>query len=86
MRFPREKPGVEDVEKRNLVKLISKTCVAEFILPDSGLRRFRNLAFRLKNKTRVTGPGVMREMVAEVMKLKVEGSGVLNMKQMDEIF
>ncbi|PWA92190.1 hypothetical protein CTI12_AA082190 [Artemisia annua] len=82
--FPREKPGVEDGEKRNLVKLISKTCVAEFILPDSGLRRFRNLAFRLKNKMRVTGAGVMREMVAEVMKLKVEGSGVLNMKQMDE--
>ncbi|PWA95559.1 CRM family member 3A [Artemisia annua] len=94
VRFPWEKPGVEDGEKRNSVKLKSKTCVAELTLPESELRRLRNLAFRLKNKMRVTGAGVTREMVAgikdkwksaEVVKLKVEGSGALNMKRMHEI-
>ncbi|GJZ00399.1 reverse transcriptase domain-containing protein [Tanacetum coccineum] len=94
VRFPWEKPGVEDGEKRNSVKLKSKPCVAELTLPESELRRLRNLAFRLKNKTRITGAGVTREMVAgikdkwksaEVVKLKVEGSGALNMKRMHEI-
>nr|GEW94377.1 CRM-domain containing factor CFM3A, chloroplastic/mitochondrial-like [Tanacetum cinerariifolium] len=94
VRFPWEKPGVEDGEKRNSVKLKSKTCVAELTLPESELRRLRNLAFRLKNKMRITGAGVTREMVAgikdkwksaEVVKLKVEGSGALNMKRMHEI-
>ncbi|XP_071686089.1 CRM-domain containing factor CFM3A, chloroplastic/mitochondrial-like [Rutidosis leptorrhynchoides] len=94
VKFPWEKPSPEDDEKRNSVKLKSKTCVAELTLPESELRRLRNLAFRLKNKTRITGAGVTREMVAlikdkwksaEIVKLKVEGSGALNMRRMHEI-
>ncbi|KAK9068195.1 hypothetical protein SSX86_012306 [Deinandra increscens subsp. villosa] len=93
VRFPWEKPPPED-ENRNSVRQKSKTCVAELTLPESELRRLRNLAYRLKNKTRITGAGVTREMVAlikdkwksaEVVKLKVEGSGALNMKRMHEI-
>nr|XP_043629533.1 CRM-domain containing factor CFM3A, chloroplastic/mitochondrial-like [Erigeron canadensis] len=94
VRFPWEKPSPDDDEKRNSVKLKSKTCVAELTLPESELRRLRNLAFRLKNKMRITGAGVTREMVAlikdkwksaEVVKLKVEGSGALNMRRTHEI-
>ncbi|KAI3793450.1 hypothetical protein L1987_36069 [Smallanthus sonchifolius] len=93
VRFPWEKPSPED-ENRYSVKQKSKTCVAELTLPEAELRRLRNLAFRLKNKTRITGAGVTREMVAlikdkwksaEVVKLKVEGSGALNMRRMHEI-
>ncbi|KAL9992500.1 putative RNA-binding, CRM domain, CRM-domain containing factor CFM3, YhbY-like superfamily [Helianthus debilis subsp. tardiflorus] len=93
VRFPWEKPSPED-ESRNSVKLKSKTCVAELTLPEAELRRLRNLAYRLKNKTRITGAGVTREMVAlikdkwksaEVVKLKVEGAGALNMRRMHEI-
>ncbi|KAI3693113.1 hypothetical protein L6452_32943 [Arctium lappa] len=94
VRFPWEKPSPEDEENRNSVRQKSKTCVAELTLPEAELRRLRNLAFRLKNKTRITGAGVTREMVAlikdkwksaEVVKLKIEGSGALNMKRMHEI-
>ncbi|KAJ9556803.1 hypothetical protein OSB04_011417 [Centaurea solstitialis] len=94
VRFPWEKPSPEDVENRNSVRIKSKTCVAELTLPEAELRRLRNLAFRLKNKTRITGAGVTREMVglikdkwksAEVVKLKIEGSGALNMRRMHEI-
>ncbi|KAL8210286.1 hypothetical protein R6Q57_007018 [Mikania cordata] len=93
VRFPWEKPSPED-ESRNSVKQKSKTCVAELTLPEAELRRLRNLAFKLKNKTRITGAGVTREMVdlikdmwksAEVVKLKIEGSGALNMRRMHEI-
>nr|GEW27999.1 CRM family member 3A [Tanacetum cinerariifolium] len=66
VRFPWEKPRVEDGKKRNLVKFKSKTYVAEFILPELGLTRMRNLAFRLRNKIRVTGACVTREMVAGI--------------------
>ncbi|KAK1418831.1 hypothetical protein QVD17_27978 [Tagetes erecta] len=93
VRFPWEKPDPDD-ESRNSVKLKSKTCVAELTLPQAELRRLRNLAFRLKNKTRIKGAGVTRELVAlikdkwksaEVVKLKVEGDGALNMRRMHEI-
>ncbi|XP_024961206.1 CRM-domain containing factor CFM3A, chloroplastic/mitochondrial-like [Cynara cardunculus var. scolymus] len=94
VRFPWEKPSPEDEENRNSVRQKSKTCVAELTLPEAELRRLRNLAYRLKNKTRITGAGVTREMVAlikdkwksaEVVKLKIEGSGALNMRRMHEI-
>lgn len=93
VRFPWEKPS-EDDANRNSVRQKSKTCVAELTIPESELRRLRNLAFKLKNKTRITGAGVTREMVAlikdkwksaEVVKLKIEGSGALNMRRMHEI-
>ncbi|KAL4567340.1 hypothetical protein LXL04_022923 [Taraxacum kok-saghyz] len=94
VRFPWEKPSPEDDANRNSVRQKSKTCVAELTIPESELRRLRNLAFRLKNKTRITGAGVTRELVglikdkwksAEVVKLKIEGSGALNMRRMHEI-
>ncbi|XP_076957356.1 CRM-domain containing factor CFM3A, chloroplastic/mitochondrial-like [Bidens hawaiensis] len=93
VRFPWEKPSPED-ESRNSVKIKSKTCVAELTLPEAELRRLRNAAYRLKNKIRVKGAGVTREIVAsikdkwkstEVVKLKFEGAGALNMKRMHEI-
>ncbi|KAI3504209.1 hypothetical protein L1887_32754 [Cichorium endivia] len=94
VRFPWEKPSPEDDEKRNSVRQKSKTCVAELTIPEAELRRLRNLAFKMKNKTRITGAGVTREMVAlikdkwksaEIVKLKIEGSGALNMRRMHEI-
>ncbi|XP_076947013.1 CRM-domain containing factor CFM3A, chloroplastic/mitochondrial-like [Bidens hawaiensis] len=93
VRFPWEKPSPGD-ESRNSVRIKSKTCVAELTLPETELRRLRNAAYRLKNKIRVKGAGVTREIVAlikdkwkstEVVKLKFEGAGALNMKRMHEI-
>nr|GEZ43042.1 hypothetical protein [Tanacetum cinerariifolium] len=74
VRFLWEKTGVKDGKNTNLIEMTSKMCVSEFILTDSGLRRFRYL----KGKWSLES--------AEVMKLKVKGSGALNMKRTDKIF
>nr|GEW22246.1 RNA-directed DNA polymerase, eukaryota [Tanacetum cinerariifolium] len=74
VRFQWEKTGVEDGEKTNSMEMTSKTCVSRFILTDSRLRRFRYLKGKWSLKS------------AEVMKLKVKGSGAQNMKRTDKIF
>ncbi|CAK9167943.1 unnamed protein product [Ilex paraguariensis] len=94
IRFPWEKPVVKDEEKRNSVRQKSRTSVAELTLPESELRRLRNLALQTKHKTRVSGAGVTKEVVdmvhekwksSEVVRLKIEGAPALNMKRMHEI-
>ncbi|XP_057475796.1 CRM-domain containing factor CFM3A, chloroplastic/mitochondrial [Actinidia eriantha] len=93
-RFPWEKPVDKEAEKRDSVRQKSRTSLAELTLPESELRRLRNLALRTKNKTRIGGAGVTREMVelihhkwksSEIVRLKIEGAPALNMKRMHEI-
>ena len=93
VRFPWEKLMPSD-ERGSLVRQKSKTSLAELTLPDSELRRLRNLAMRTKNKTRIGGAGVTQLVVdsirdkwksVEVVRLKIEGPPALNMKRMHEI-
>lgn len=93
VRFPWEKPMPDD-ERRDSVRQKSKTSLAELTLPDSELRRLRNLAIRTKNKTRIGGAGVTQLVVdsirdkwksAEVVRLKIEGPPALNMKRVHEV-
>lgn len=93
VRFPWEKPSPEEEERRNSVRLKSRTSVAEMTIPQRELRRLRVLALRTKNKTKIGGAGVTQEMVkiirdkwksSEIVKLKIEGAPALNMKQMHE--
>lgn len=94
VRFPWEKPVDKEEEKRNSVRQKSRTCLAELTLPESELRRLKNLALRLKNKTRIGGAGVTQAIVdlihekwksSEVVRLKIEGAPALNMKRMHDI-
>lgn len=93
VRFPWEKPMPDD-ERRDSVRQKSKTSLAELTLPDSELRRLRNLAMRTKNKTRIGGAGVTQLVVdsirdkwksVEVVRLKIEGPPALNMKRVHEV-
>ncbi|KAK3009176.1 hypothetical protein RJ639_013516 [Escallonia herrerae] len=94
VRFPWEKPSPEEEGRSNSVRQKSRTSVAELTLPESELRRLRNLALRTKNKTRIGGGGVTQAVVdmirekwkaTEVVRLKIEGAPALNMKRMHEI-
>lgn len=67
--------------------------LAELTLPQSELSRLRNLALKVKNKTRVGGAGVTKEVVeairekwksSEVVRLKIEGPPALNMRRVHE--
>lgn len=94
VRFPWEKPK-EKVEKEGgSMRRRSKTSLAELTLPESELRRLRNLTFQKKHKTRIGGAGVTQEVVdmiherwktSEIVRLKIEGAPALNMKRMHEI-
>lgn len=88
--FPWEKPKVED----GSVRIKSKTSLAELTLPESELRRLRNLTMRTKNRTKVGGGGVTQAVVekihekwktSEIVRLKCEGAAALNMKRIHEI-
>ena len=68
--------------------------MAELTLPESELRRLRNLTFQKKHKTRIGGAGVTHAVVdmiherwkeSEIVRLKIEGPPALNMKRMHEI-
>ncbi|XAR57346.1 hypothetical protein NMG60_11025460 [Bertholletia excelsa] len=94
VRFPWEKPIAKEEEKRNSVRQKSRTSLAELTLPQSELRRLKNLSLRIKNKTRIGGGGVTQAVVdsihekwrsSEVVRLKIEGAPALNMKRMHEI-
>ncbi|CAA2999929.1 CRM-domain containing factor CFM3A, chloroplastic mitochondrial isoform X1 [Olea europaea subsp. europaea] len=93
VRFPWEKNVVEDEEKRSSDRRKVRS-LAELTLPESELRRLKNLALRIKNKTRISGAGVTQQVVetirekwktSEVVRLKIEGAPALNMKRMHEI-
>lgn len=95
VRFPWEKPSVKkDAEERSLARTKSRTSLAELTLPESELRRLRNLSVRTKNKTKIGGGGVTQAVVemirekwkmSEIVRLKIEGAPALNMKRMHEI-
>ncbi|KAI3469690.1 hypothetical protein Pfo_026353 [Paulownia fortunei] len=92
VRFPWEKNATNE-QKRSLDSRKSRS-LAELTLPESELRRLRNLALRVKNKTRIGGAGVTQQVVdtihekwktSEVVRLKIEGAPALNMRRMHEI-
>ncbi|RDX74907.1 CRM-domain containing factor CFM3A, chloroplastic/mitochondrial, partial [Mucuna pruriens] len=94
VRFPWEKPVVEELEERKSVRKNSKTSLAELTLPESELKRLLKLTFEKKHKTRVGRSGVTQAVVdkihdrwktAEIVRLKFEGEAALNMKRMHEI-
>ncbi|XWS13774.1 hypothetical protein CRYUN_Cryun36dG0067100 [Craigia yunnanensis] len=95
VRFPWEKRKEEEEEQgRRTARKDSKTSLAELTLPESELRRLKNLTFRTKSKMRIKGSGVTQEVVdtihekwktMEIVRLKVEGAPALNMKRMHEI-
>ncbi|XVE81755.1 hypothetical protein DITRI_Ditri15bG0091000 [Diplodiscus trichospermus] len=93
VRFPWEKRKEEE-EGRWTARNDSKSSLAELTLPESELRRLRNLTFRTKSKMRIKGAGVTQEVVdtihekwktMEIVRLKIEGAPALNMKRMHEI-
>lgn len=94
--FPWEKrkKNEDKEEGKSAARRDSKTSLAELTLPESELRRLRNLTFRTKSKMRIKGSGVTHEVVdtihekwktEEIVRLKVEGAPALNMKRMHEI-
>ncbi|XP_058086314.1 CRM-domain containing factor CFM3A, chloroplastic/mitochondrial [Magnolia sinica] len=96
VRFPWEKAREkeEEAERNSIRNQRSKTSLAELTLPESELRRLRNLAVRTKSRTKIGGGGVNQAIVeaihekwktAEVVRLKCEGASALNMKRMHEI-
>ncbi|KAK8973282.1 hypothetical protein V6N11_034380 [Hibiscus sabdariffa] len=94
VRFPWEKKKEEQEEGKWTARRDVKTSVAELTLPESELRRLKNLTFRTKSKMRIKGSGVTQEVVdtihekwktTEIVRLKIEGAPALNMKRMHEI-
>lgn len=92
--FPWEKRKEEQEEGKWTARVDNKASLAELTLPESELRRLRNLTFRTKSKMRIKGAGVTQEVVdtihekwktMEIVRLKVEGAPALNMKRMHEI-
>ncbi|KAK5810522.1 Chloroplastic group IIA intron splicing facilitator CRS1, chloroplastic [Gossypium arboreum] len=92
--FPWEKRKEEQEEGKWTARGDNKASLAELTLPESELRRLRNLTFRTKSKMRIKGAGVTQEVVdtihekwktMEIVRLKVEGAPALNMKRMHEI-
>ncbi|GKU85835.1 hypothetical protein SLEP1_g452 [Rubroshorea leprosula] len=94
VKFPWEKRKEDEAEEKWTVRMKSKTSLAELTLPESELRRLRNLTFRTTSKTRIKGAGVTQEIVdaihekwktSEIVRLKIEGTPALNMRRMHEI-
>ncbi|KAL5988967.1 Chloroplastic group IIA intron splicing facilitator CRS1 [Asimina triloba] len=95
VRFPWEKKKEEQMGgELTRKRLRSKTAMAELTLPESELRRLRNLAIRMKSRTKIGGMGVTQAVVddihekwksTEVVRLKFEGASALNMRRTHEI-
>ncbi|KAL2325114.1 hypothetical protein Fmac_024172 [Flemingia macrophylla] len=94
VRFPWEKPVVEELEERKSERGKSRTSLAELTLPESELKRLLRLTFEKKHKTRIGRSGVTQAVVdkiherwktSEIVRLKFEGEAALNMKRMHEI-
>ncbi|KAK4258098.1 hypothetical protein QN277_007594 [Acacia crassicarpa] len=92
--FPWEKRKEKREDPRISERSRSKTSLAEMTLPESELRRLRNLTFQKKHKTRIGGGGVTQAVVdtiherwktSEIVRLKFEGASALNMRRMHEI-
>ncbi|XP_015887836.3 CRM-domain containing factor CFM3A, chloroplastic/mitochondrial [Ziziphus jujuba] len=94
VRFPWEKPKRKEEKEDGSMRRKARSSLAELTLPESELRRLRNLTFQKKHKTRIGGAGVTREVVemiherwktSEIVRLKIDGPPALNMKRMHEI-
>lgn len=93
--FPWEKRKEKGEDSRgSSQRSRSKTSLAEMTLPESELRRLRNLTFQKKHKTRIGGGGVTQAVVdmiherwktSEIVRLKFEGASAFNMRRMHEI-
>ncbi|XP_044499992.1 CRM-domain containing factor CFM3A, chloroplastic/mitochondrial-like isoform X2 [Mangifera indica] len=95
VRFTQEKAKekVED-EKLSVRRKSRRTSVAELTIPESELRRLRNLTFQTKSETKIAGAGVTQSIVdviheewrtSEIVRLKIEGVPALNTERMHEI-
>ncbi|CAG7876603.1 hypothetical protein BRARA_E01957 [Brassica rapa] len=94
--FPWEKISAEkrkELESEWTAKKESRYSLAEMTLPESELRRLRNLTFRTASKMKIRGAGVTQVVVdavqekwksAEIVRLKIEGASALNMTKMHE--
>ncbi|CAF2099124.1 BnaA05g16660D [Brassica napus] len=94
--FPWEKISAEkrkELESEWSAKKESRYSLAEMTLPESELRRLRNLTFRTTSKMKIRGAGVTQVVVdavkekwksAEIVRLKIEGASALNMRKMHE--
>ncbi|KAL1192709.1 CRM-domain containing factor CFM3A, chloroplastic/mitochondrial [Cardamine amara subsp. amara] len=97
VRFPWEKISAkekEELEAEWTAKKENRYSLAEMTLPESELRRLRNLTFRIPSKMRIRGAGVTQVAVdsikekwksSEIVRLKIEGASALNMRKMHEI-
>ncbi|KAG7583031.1 RNA-binding CRM domain [Arabidopsis suecica] len=95
--FPWEKMSAKEkkeLEAEWTAKKENRYSLAEMTLPESELRRLRNLTFRTASKMRIRGAGVTQVAVdaikekwksAEIVRLKIEGASALNMRKMHEI-
>lgn len=93
-RFPWEKPKEREYADGVSTRRRSMASLAELTLPESELRRLRNLTFMKKHKMKIGGGGVTQAVVdiihekwksSEIVRLKIEGPPALNMKRMHEI-
>lgn len=94
--FPWEKISAEkkkELESEWSAEKESRYSLAEMTLPESELRRLRNLTFRTASKMKVRGAGVTQVVVdavkekwksSEIVRLKIEGASALNMRKMHE--
>ncbi|KAF8086614.1 hypothetical protein N665_0619s0008 [Sinapis alba] len=95
--FPWEKISAEkkkELESEWTAKKENRYSLAEMTLPESELRRLRNLTFRTASKMKIRGAGVTQVVVdaikekwksSEIVRLKIEGASALNMRKMHEI-
>ncbi|CAA7012849.1 unnamed protein product [Microthlaspi erraticum] len=95
--FPWGKISVEErkeLESEWTAQKESRYSLAEMTLPESELRRLRNLTFRTASKMKIRGAGVTQVAVdsikekwkkSEIVRLKIEGASSLNMRKMHEI-
>ncbi|XP_022980011.1 CRM-domain containing factor CFM3A, chloroplastic/mitochondrial-like [Cucurbita maxima] len=94
VRFPWEKPKEREYADGASTRRRNMASLAELTLPESELRRLRNLTFIKKHKMKIGGGGVTQAVVdiihekwksSEIVRLKIEGPPALNMKRMHEI-
>ncbi|KAF8086615.1 hypothetical protein N665_0619s0009 [Sinapis alba] len=95
--FPWEKISAEkkkELESEWTAKKENRYSLAEMTLPESEVRRLRNLTFRTASKMKIRGAGVTQVVVdaikekwksSEIVRLKIEGASALNMRKMHEI-
>ncbi|XP_010532602.1 PREDICTED: CRM-domain containing factor CFM3A, chloroplastic/mitochondrial-like [Tarenaya hassleriana] len=94
--FPWEKVSSKEKDREGewTARKESRYSLADMTLPESELRRLRNLTFQTKSRTRIKGAGVTQAVVdaihekwksSEIVRLRVEGACALNMRRMHEI-